>query len=285
MQTALLNNGSLVHANEYEQDTHGSRIYCIDKNCNAPVIFVPSHEGSTPHFKTTGKNDSKHQKGCGFYEPMDFVDSLEKVSEYQKDLFDKGVKETIIKVNMNRIDPEYETNSTQTENESKDKKESEVKIKDENKPPQSISSVKSVVTLLTSYEPDVISSILVNIGGGRKIPLSDLVLNQVKAHDSLWNGLLNPNSGYFVYGKVKKITNREKVKYINFESIEGITFTLVLFQKYWKHFTYTEAQLLDKDVLVYGNLRKNDYNEKQQTEMLIKSDNYIEFIKRKIKQE
>ncbi len=279
MQTAFLSNGSIVNANEYSAEKHGHRVLCIDRACKSPVIHVPASENNVAHFKTTGKNDSRHVKGCGFYESLDAVDSIEKLGEYQEDLLGKGIKETLLRINMNRIDPDYESKSVDREKKDQDKKEKEIKVKDENQPPQSISSVKSVVKLLTSYEPDILASVLVSVPGGRKVPLSDVVVNQEKAHQLLWDGELMP-TGYFVYGRIKNVSTREKVKYINFEPVNETTFTLVLFQKYWKHFTYSEEQLRGKDVLVFGELRKNDYNDKNQTEMIIKSEKYMDFVRR-----
>lgn len=278
MQTAMLNNGSIVNANEYEPDHHGHRIFCID--CKAPVIHVPTSENKAAHFKTTGKNDSKHKPNCGFYEPLDAVESIKKIGEYQEKILDKGIKETLIRINMNRIDPDYEPRTISREKNEEHRKTRDIKIKDENKPPQSISSVKSVVKLLTSYEPDILATILVSIPGGHKVPISQVIVNQERAHRLLWEEKIL-NTGYFVYGKVLNITSGEKVKFINFEPVNQIPFTLVLFNHYWKHFSYSEEQLKRKDVLVYGKLRKNDYNDKNQTEMIIKSDKYLEIINRK----
>jgi hypothetical protein len=70
--------------------------------------------------------------------------------------------------------------------------------------------------------------------------------------------------------------------YLNFEE-KNVPFTIVIFQKHWKDFSYSEKQLEGKDVLIYGHLRKNDYQDKQLTEMIIKSDKYLETLKRKAK--
>ena len=281
MQTAMLTDGVVVSANEYDADTHGHRIFCIDRNCQAPVIHVPSSKNAAVHFKTTGKNDSKHKQGCGFFEPLDAVESIQKLEEYQGQLLEKGIKETLVRINMNKIDPDYESKAVEREEKKDEKKESEVKVKDENQPPQSISSVKSVLKLLTTYEPDILSSVLVSVPGGHKVPISNFIINQERAHNLLWEDKVYSNIGYFVYGIIKNISTREKVKYINFETVNDITFTLVIFEKYWKHFTYSEEGLQGQDVLVYGALRKNDFNNKQQTEMLIKSDKYLELVDRK----
>lgn len=281
MQMCQLHNGTYVSASEYDPSEHGSRIYCMDKNCRAPVIFIPKNQVAAAHFKTTGKGESVHVKGCGFYQPLDTIETIEKINEYQADVLEHSVKEIIIRMNMKRIDPDYEAKVIEREEKKETKSNMEVKVKDEKKPPQSISSVSSIVKLLNSYEPDTLSSVLLNVGSGKKIPLSDVVVNQVKAHQLLWEERLIPNLGYFVYGKVVHISKREKVLYINLEKKEDVPFTLVLFQRYWSQFSYTEDDLLGKQVLVFGHLRKNDYEGKTETEMLIKSDKYLEIIKEK----
>ncbi|MFS1519508.1 hypothetical protein V1503_24075 [Bacillus sp. SCS-151] len=279
MNAAYLHNGQLISADQYEPESHGQRLYCIDKKCKAPVVFVSKGKANA-HFKTTGRGESKHISECGFYEPLDLIDSIKKVGEYQEDILDKGMKETVVRLSMNRIDPDYEPNSIEREKKNS-REEKEVKVKGDNETPKNISSVKSVVKLLTSYEPDILASILINVGGGMKIPLSSVVINQERAHNMLWSDETIPKLGYFVYGKIQKIVKREKVMYINFYPVNDVNFTIVVFERYWKEFSYKESQLKDKDVLIYGHLRKNDFQQKQETEMLIKSKKYLEFFKRK----
>lgn len=277
MRTALLHNGKLIHADDYQPDIHGNRIYCLDQKCKAPVIYVPKGS-SVAHFKTTGKGDSQHSPSCGFYQPLNCIESIEKVAEYQQSILDANAREIVIRLSMTRIDPEYEPRKIDKEPDKK-KDEEKVKTKNDNDNPSSIGSVKSVVKLMTSYEPDMLASILLNVGGGKKVPLSEVIISQERAHQLLWSGETIKNIGYFVYGKISSINRREKVIYINFKEKKGITFTLVVFDKYFKYFTYKDEELIDNDVLAYGHLRKNQYNDKQETEMLIKSDKYIELIK------
>lgn len=278
MNSAILHNGQVVLAKEYNAEVHGNRIYCIDKSCKAPVIFVPGGENIAPHFKTTGKNASKHAITCGFFKPLSFAETIEKVEEYQNDFLERGLKETIVRLNLNKIDPDYEPRTIERE-ENKDKKTDtdKIKIKEKNETPASIGSLKSVVKLITSYEPDILSSILVNVKG-KKIPISSLIVNQEKAHDLLWNGGLIPNINYFVYGVIETVLRREKVIYINFKPVNKILFSLIVFDKYFKYFTYRDEELIGKQVLAWGVLQKNTYKEKNTTEMAIKSDRYIEIV-------
>ncbi|OIJ13365.1 hypothetical protein BKP35_09015 [Anaerobacillus arseniciselenatis] len=278
MLSAKLHNGKIVSSLEYNEEIHGSRIFCMDKNCNSPLIFLQGNEVRAAHFKTSGKGESKHQSECGFYQPLDLVQSISKVKEYQQNGVLDEMKETIIRLSMGRIDPDKETSTVESEKGKKDK--DAVKVKNDTLTPQSISSVKGVVKLLTEFEPDVLSSILINVGGGRKVPISDLIIDQEQAHKMLWNDEMLKNVGYFVYGKVANMVKREKVMYINFEE-NVVPFTIVIFQQHWKDFSYNEKQLIGKDILVYGHLRKNDYQDKQMTEIIIKSDKYLENFKRK----
>jgi len=280
MLMAMLHNENIVSAMEYDPEAHGNRLYCMDKTCKAPVIFVPGSENISPHFKTTGKGDSVHSTSCGFYEPLDLVGSIKKVKEYQDDKLQENMNEIVIRLSMNRIDPDREVATV--EREKREKKPNELKVKNENLTPQTISSVKGVVKLLTEHEPDILSSILINVGGGHKVPLSQIIVNQDEAHKILWEDKMLKNVDYFVYGRVANIVKRETVMYVNFEETD-VPFTLVVFKKHWKDFSYTEEKLKGKDVLVYGHLRKNDYNNKRLTEMIIKSDKYLEKIKRKEK--
>ncbi|MDC3424393.1 hypothetical protein NC797_07715 [Aquibacillus sp. 3ASR75-11] len=279
MNSAILHNGQVITAREYNTDVHGTRLFCIDKSCKVPVIFVPGNENVSPYFKTTGKHDSKHNEGCGFYKPLTFVESVKKVEEYQGDLLDKGMKETLVRINLNKLDPDYESKVAEREQSDKKKQDpSEVKIKQDNETPSSISSLKSIVKLMVSYEPDVLSSILVNVKG-QKVPISSLIVDQEKAHNLLWKEEMLPKVGYFVYGVVDAILRRERVIYINFKPVNNVLFSLMVFDRYFKHFTYTDEELMGKNILAWGHLSKNTYNDKNTTEMAIKSDKYIEFLK------
>jgi hypothetical protein len=280
MLTAKLHNGKIVSSLEYSGELHGSRIFCLDSNCKAPLIFVSGNETRTAHFKTSGKGESIHKSGCGFYQPLDFMESINKVKEYQQQGILNDIKEIVIRLSMNRIDPDKEKSSVEREKGKKDP--NELKVKNDSLTPQLITSVKGVVKLLTEFEPDILSSIIINVGGGRKVPISEIIINQEQAHEMLWKDELLKDVGYFVFGKVAKIIKRERVKFVVFEET-NVPFTIVIFQKHWNEFSYTESQLIGKDVLVYGHLRKNEFQDKQLTEIIIKSDRYLEKLpKRKI---
>lgn len=280
MNSAMLHNGQVITAAEYNPDKHGKRIYCIDKACKTNIIYVPGTESTVPYFKTTGKNnESKHKSSCGFYKMLSFEESVEKVKEYQSELMGKGIPETIIRLNMAQIDPDYQKKVIEREeSEKKIKDLNEVKVKQESNTPNSISTLKAIVKLLTSYEPDTLASILVSVKG-REIPLSQIVVSADRAHELARSGQANESLSYFVYGTIRKVIRREKVIYLNFEPINNVVFSLVIFDKYFKHFTYKDEQLIGRKILSYGfRLIKNEFKGKNTSELHIKSNKYLEML-------
>lgn len=113
---------------------------------------------------------------------------------------------------------------------------------------------------------------------GQKVPISYLIRDFNNEHEALWNDDLNQNLPYFVHGTIHKVIRREKVWYINFTS-ENCYFSLVVFDHYFKHCTYKDDGLIDKEILAYGFLKKNAFSrDRKSTEMVIKSNKHIEFL-------
>ena len=243
MHSALLPNGKMINARDYDSKLHGTRIVCMDPTCRAPVIFVQKSNDVSPYFKTTGKHESKHAETCGFYKTLSFTETIDKISEYQDAFLNEGLAENIVRLNLNRLDPDYESRTAERD-QSKEKDSSEIKIKDKNETPKSISSLKTLVRVLTSNEPDVLSSIIVQVRG-MKIPISSLVVNQARAHEVCWNDTVLSQFNYFVYGEVDKILRRDKVIYINFKPVNQVLFSIVIFDKYFPHFTFKDEELLE----------------------------------------
>ncbi|NLP52086.1 hypothetical protein [Bacillus sp. RO1] len=282
MQSAVLTSGKIVTADEYNPDIHGNSLYCYDVSCKAPVIFVKGGDNVASHFKTTGKSDeNKHHTQCGFYRPLSFFESVNKVQEYQDGMLEGGIKQNIVKINFNQLDPDYEPK--QINREEKEKKTvdpTDIKIKKESKTTKSINSLKSIVTLLTSYDPGILSSIVVQVKD-EKIPISKLILHSDTAYSLHWNEELL-EIPYFVFGKVVRVIRREKVYYILLESHNNSRFSLVIFDKYFKHFTLRDEQLVGKEIITYGHLRKNDYNQDmKRSELCIKSDKFLQILTRR----
>lgn len=276
MHSALLANNKVVTAKNYDVDVHGHSIRCIDSHCNVPVIFIAAGDGLTAHFKTTGRNDSIHRDGCGFAKKLTFHETVAKVQQYQDHLKSHGLREIPIKLNFDKIDPDKPQREAPEVGEKKDKPEKEIDeslLKDKESTPKSISSLKTIKKLFASVEPDLLAGILVKVKG-HSIPISQIICSQERAHELLWTDKAL-NVPYFIHGRVVRFIKREKVWYI---ALEGTLFTIVIFEKHFKHFPYKEADLIDKEILAVGHLKKNDYQGKQRSEMVIKSSDYIEFL-------
>ncbi|OXS55051.1 hypothetical protein B1A99_25055 [Cohnella sp. CIP 111063] len=281
MLTAILPSGKIISAIEYDEQKHGYELYCIDVNCKAPVVFVGRNERTKAYFKTVGRDKgTKHTTNCGFYQPLDVAGAVEKIGEYQSAVLEaEGVPKKIIRLSLSRLDPEYES-VERAPRETKEKPDTEnLGLKDKRETPDVIGSLTSIVKLLTSVEPDVLASIYFSVAG-RKIPMSMVVMGPQKAHETVWaDEALRIN--YFVYGRVIAVRQLEKVTYLELEGKEAPV-TLVIFKDYYKHFDDDKFNLyMNKKVLVYGQLRKNDYGGKKKTEIIIKTSEYITILKKK----
>lgn len=280
MHSALLSNGKLTTAKEYEAERHGVMLFCMDPTCKVPVHFVKGDALNSPHFKTSGKANSIHKNTCGFANKLNFKDAVSKVNEYQEALRAQGIREFVVKLNMDKLDPDYvpkEVNRGDSEKEQTPPPKIDKKLlKEKPETPSFLSSLKSIKKLYQSVSPDLLASIVISIKGNQ-IPISKLICHYETAHNLFWKGdtLEVP---YFIYGVVQKIVRREKVCFINLAS-DSYFFTLVIFEKYFKHFSYRDEDLLNKEILAMGFLRKNEYQkDKPSTEMIIKSNDYIEFL-------
>ncbi|MFE6169375.1 hypothetical protein ACFVP8_16130 [Viridibacillus arvi] len=281
MHSALLPSGNIITAREYEPERHGTIIYCMDKSCQVPVIHMSGTLDVAAHFKSSGRGDSIHKECCGFARKLTFKETVGKVGEYQDNLLDQGVREFVVRLSLNSIDPDYEAKTIERNTSDKEQKEPEEldskALKEKSVTPQAISSLKSIKKLFTTVEPDILASIIISANGIR-IPISQIICHYEMAHNVLWEDKALPVP-YFIHGKVSKVIRREKVWYINFLSENAAHFTLVVFDRYFKHFTLKDEDLIGKEILAVGTLKKNSFNrEKQITEMIIKSNKYIEFL-------
>lgn len=277
MFSARLEDKRIITTSEYD---HASEIFCIDKNCDATVIFIAQTPDKAAHFKTTGKGSSVHHENCGYAVERDFKSKLELVSSYQKENIKQNVREFPVRLDFNKLDPDYVArNITRSESAEGNPAEELDKsnFKDLTPTPKTISSLKSIKRLFKTVEPDLLASIVINVKGV-KIPLSEIICTPEAAHDMLWNDL-DQKITYFVHGHITKIVNREKVKYITLqtEAVEH-PMTLVIFDKYLKHFEHNDKDILFKDILACGYLKKNEFGNKQGTEMILKSSKYLEVL-------
>ena len=275
----LIHSKKLITAKSYDEELHGKCLECMDKSCGAPVIYIPERQGVAAHFKTSGKGESIHKATCGFGKNLDFATALSKVNEYQEDYGKHGIREILVRLNLNTIDPDYEPRVINREsNEEKEVAELDEKVLKSTAPtPKSIGSLKTVKKLFTTVEPDLLASIIIS-GKGSKVPVSELIRSSKDAHKALWENM-TLDFPYFIHGTIEKVIRREKVWFIKLDAIEDTYFSLVVFEKYFHHFTYKDAELVGRSILAYGYLKKNEFNkEKPATEMIIKSNKYIEFL-------
>jgi len=176
VHSALIADGKVVTAKAYDQSLHGVRIICMDKCCGVPVYFIPGSVDVVPHFKTSGKGTSIHKEGCGFSKKLTFQESVAKVSEYQTSLREQGIREFVVRLNLNSIDPDIVAKVNENEpkeKEQKEKEELDSEALKENKPtPQSIGSLRSVKKLFTTVEPDLLAQSSFQLKGNVFLSLS-----------------------------------------------------------------------------------------------------------------
>jgi hypothetical protein len=290
MQTAKLSNGTILSALEYSPQKHGFEIYCLDKNCSAPLIFVDRNTRNSSdvqvaaHFKTTGKDEStRHKKGCGFYDSLDVIEAIEKVNEYQQQILEaEGTPKNVIRLSLNLLDPDHVKDERGEKEKSDNKDETDPKVKDTKQQPTVISSMKSIIKLLTDFEPDILGTVYFSVNG-RKLPMSQLVLSPRRAYHLVWEGTPIPKMKYFVYGKILNATKLKNLLFLDFENIDDSSqpFSIVVFENYFKNFKYSPDEVKGRYVLVYGALRQNDYQNRRKTEIILKTDKYFQMFNRK----
>ncbi|MED3554219.1 hypothetical protein [Cytobacillus praedii] len=272
MNSARNQQGRIIKAHEYQLEKHGN-IFCIDKKCKSPLIYVAAAENTSPYFKTTGKGNSIHHKDCVFARPLTFEESITKLQDLQKEFLQKNITPVNIRINLNGIDPDFV--SRNIEREQKPFDPSKLIVKSSSNSTSSISSLKSVVKLIELNQPDLLATVILSIKG-KKIPLTELIITPDQAYELLWSNKMDESIPYFVYGTIKQYIKREKVYFITFQTEKR--FSLVVFEKYFPHFTYSVSQLIEKKFLVYGFIKKNEYKGKA-AEMAIKSNDYLAILK------
>lgn len=280
MHSARLGDGRIISAKDYLPDVHGPSLFCLDSTCKVPVHYVQESE-KVPFFKTSGKSASVHIQGCAFASKLTFESAVSKVSAFQQEFSENGLDEFVVRLNTNKLDPDY------VPRERGEPKEKEVdpnaikeikEKKEKTDKPQTLSTLASLVKLFTSVEPDLLATVKISYQG-HKLPISLLISDYYSIHHRLWKGE-TLDIPYFIHGQIHKIIRLPRVWLFNMHDQEKeFFFTLVVFEKYFNHFTYTDEELLERPILVMGKLRKNTFKEGQQnTEMVIKSNDYIEFL-------
>lgn len=280
MHSALVTGNQIVSAEAYDESIHGVEIRCMDQKCKVPVFFVRGTASLNAHFKTSGKGASVHKDFCGFAKPLSFQDTVSKVGEYQESILENNTRQIVIRLSMNDIDPDYEKKTIERNPLDKEKKKPEPveeSLKVSKVTPSSISSLKAVKKLFTTVSPDILAGIMLSVKG-QKIPISNLIQSYSEAHEALWSGKAE-EVPYFVHGCIERVVRRDRVWYISLSKTDKGYFSLIVFDRHFNHFTYKDSELIGQEVLAYGYLQKNDYHkDKKSTEMVIKSNQYIEFL-------
>lgn len=248
----------------------------MDVACRVPVHFVQKSKKAA-FFKTTGKGESVHKDLCAFATKMTFERSLFKVTQFQKEIQSK-VEPIIMKLNIDKLDPDYIPKTINRTGLNKTPGSSSRVVTDESdKKPQAVTNLKSLKKLFQTEEPDYLATIYANYNG-YKLPITEIISDQYLAAKKLWQGTAL-NVPYFIYGEITKIVRLDKVWYFNMGESSSSPFTLVVFERNFKHFTYTDEELLNRPILVTGRLKKNDYKKDEfVTEMIIKANSFIEFL-------
>lgn len=276
MLTAKLADNTVVNATDFQAMSPQTPIFCMD--CRAPVHFV-KESNKVAFFKTSGKGASVHLDGCAFAAPMTFTESVGKVMQLQKEMISQ-VEPIVVRLSLNKLDPDYVAQDRSRSNEP-EKTGRTLKVPNDGpKQPKTLTTLKGLKKLFLTGEPDLLASVIISINGF-KIPISDLIVDQQTAHTKVMKNLAL-DVPYFVHGTITKVVRLNKVWYFNMNE-DNYYFTLVVFERYFKHFTYKDEELIGRPLLVMGKLKPNKFNEgkasaKEGTEIILKSDEYIDFL-------
>lgn len=276
MLAAKLADNTVVNATDFELMSAHTPLFCMD--CKAPVHFVK--EGNKiAFFKTSGKGASVHLEGCAFASPLTFTESVGKVMQLQKEIISQ-VEPIVIRLSLNKLDPDYTAQDRSRSGEQEVTARTLKVPNDGPKQPKTLTTLKGLKKLFLSGEPDLLASVIVSINGF-KIPIGELIVDQATAHGKVMSNMAL-DVPYFVHGTITKIVRLPRVWYFNMNEDEYY-FTLVVFERYFKYFTYTDEELMERPILVMGKLKQNKFNEgkanaKNGTEIILKANDYLEFL-------
>lgn len=276
MLTAKLADNTVVNATDFQEMSQQTPIFCMD--CRAPVHFV-KESNKVAFFKTSGKGASVHLEGCAFAAPMTFTESVGKIMQLQKEMITQ-VEPIVVRLSLNKLDPEYVAQDRGRPNEQEVTGRTLKVPNDGPKQPKTLTTLKGLKKLFLTGEPDLLASVIISINGF-KIPISELIVDQQTAHTKVMKNLAL-DVPYFVHGTITKIVRLPRVWYFNMNE-DNYYFTLVVFERYFKYFTFKDEELIGHPILVMGKLKQNKFNEgkanaKEGTEIIIKSNDYLEFL-------
>lgn len=263
MQNALLPNGEIVNAREYDVRKHGDVIMC--PHCKARVIYVHS-SNTEPHFKTTGRSpDFTHKQDCPHVRKiLQIVDTIKKLRKYTTDLSDATSRQQQIIIDIQPLFKQLNTGPTPkgpiTEiPNSHPKKQFDyaMRYKDAIElPVKQINSLKTIAKLIKDNCIEKLAStfFLVN---EKQLRISDVIIDQNTANRICRTGDIE-NIPYIVYGTIRSVARREKVMFLNFDTQDGAApFTAYVFARHFNNFSYTQEEILKKFVLLLGFIKPN----------------------------
>lgn len=278
MQNALLPNGQVVNAKEYDDQIHGKLIYC--PGCKVPLIWVnPQNDDRSPYFRTTGHGESEHKRFCPHNRDVKILDTMKKVNRYTTRLINiPETERVVIKLNLNtNINeiPQGKVNEIPDSHPKKSYKYSLSYKRKQKKPIRSISSLSAIARLIMDNTEEELNKVFLDYNG-KQLPLSDLVVDQTRANELAFNEG-KTTSHYIVYGRILKVIKTEKVMFLNFDRENGTLkpFAAFVFAQDYNWFAYTKNELENNVVLVWGQIQLNRKYNKAEVQIRSNKDLYI----------
>jgi len=282
MQNALLPNGRIVNAKEYDHQIHGKEIYCPE--CKVPLIWAnPQNDDRSPYFRTTGYGESDHKPFCPHNRVVKILNTMKKVNQFTTRLSDiPEAEKVVIKLNL-KTDmikvPQGEVNEIPNSHPKKSYKYSLRYNRRQKKPIRSISSLSAIARLIMDNKEEELNKVFLDYNG-KQLPLSDLVVDQTRANELAFNEG-KTSFHYIVYGRILKVVKTEKVMFLNFDRENGTLkpFAAFVFAQDFSWFTYTKDKLENNAVLVWGQIQLNRKYKK--AEIQLRSNNNIYIFSKK----
>ncbi|MQL53631.1 hypothetical protein GFC01_15440 [Desulfofundulus thermobenzoicus] len=277
MQNALLPNGKIINAKEYDQLIHGEKLFCV--SCKKPVIYVGSDQGNRePFFKTTGRGESIHKEDCKERRTLIIFDSLKTINKYTTDMSKMDSEDKyLIKLDFAPDNKEQIPHGSIDEiDESHPKKKFTYAYKYSKKRstlPKRITSLSQIARLLKNKPEDL--SRITFTQQGELFSFTDIVIDQDKATE-IALGNKYTNIDFIIYGVVRSVIKTEKVMFVNLDTQDGLKpFDIFVFAGDFKWFTLTKEQLEGKPILARGKIKFNERYNKAEMRVRFNKQIYV----------
>lgn len=265
MKNALLPNGKIVNAKEYDPMIHGDKIYCC--GCRKPVSHSSAKNSNIePYFKTTGKGESKHAPDCSEKREVKQIKTIKKLNKYTINISKINQNDLhVIKVHLGNTNidciPHGEINEVSRNNPKKTFNYYLGYSGSKNHSLGKITSLSTIAKLLRVNSIEDLNKTVLDING-KILPVNQFIIDQNRAFEIAKSGnFYIPH--FVVYGKVGSVKKLDKVMFINFDVQDGARpFAAYIFSGHYKYFTYTKEQLEGNYVLIQGSFKFNgDHNQ------------------------